>query len=100
VSVQAAREILDAVLTPVGRAPAARQPAPHAAPPVQAYPPQPPASLPPQAGFTPQAGLPPRGAFPAPPQSAPQPGVVQCRVCGQRQEVGAMFCGNCGSRFA
>jgi hypothetical protein len=88
VSVQAAREILDAVLTPVGRAPAARQPAPHAArPPAQMHP------------HPPQPGMPPRGVSPAMPQGA-QPGVVQCRVCGQRQAAGAMFCGNCGSRFA
>ncbi len=96
VSVQAAREVLDAVLTPTGKAPAA----------VPSQPPRPqpmpmPAQTPVQ-GPPPVAAQPPPGyAAPAgvmPPPAAARPAAI-CPVC--RQQVGptTVFCGNCGARI-
>jgi hypothetical protein len=111
VSMQAAREILDVILTPVGRAPAARPPAQHPPTPQAVFPPTPQATYPaaappPQAPYPPHTPVSTQRGAPPPAQpgygsapATPQPGIVQCRVCGQRQAVGAMFCGNCGSRL-
>lgn len=100
VSVQAARQILDAVLTPAGRAPAARA----------AQPPQPPQAVSQQPATPPRPPMPPgygaqprQGGYPAqqammPPPVRPQAGIA-CPVCRQPIAHGTLFCGNCGARL-
>ncbi|MCW5966702.1 MAG: zinc ribbon domain-containing protein [Bryobacterales bacterium] len=104
VSVQAARQVLDAVLTPAGRAPASRA----------AQPPQPPQAVAPHpatphhAGTLPGYGAQHQGGYPAqpgmahPPVAAPPArphAAAVCPVCRQQIAPGTVFCGNCGARL-
>ena len=95
ISLQAARDILDALFTPLAKAPLQRPPAPQtaAAPPPPPGPPAPPpysaAPAPPYAAQPPYAGA---------PYAAPPAGGV-CPACGQPVVAGAVFCGNCGARI-
>jgi hypothetical protein len=106
VSVQAAREVLDLILTPKGKAPApqaARPPAPqgHPAP----APPQ--ANVPPHPGQRFPAAAPPHQAPPhqAPPHQAQSPQAQSpqaqpvCPVCRHPVTPNTVFCGNCGARL-
>ncbi len=99
VSVMGARQVLDAVLTPAGRAPAARPAEQPRQQSPQAQPPAPPAS--PAAGYPPHSGYPVQAQpAAAPPNRAQFPQTHSaCPVCRQMIAPGTVFCGNCGARL-